>query len=67
MSNFKFVKCTDGKNEVVTNLPCNYVNEALKGGFKVVDPSTWEPFTCSKEEIADLFFNGCIDLIREIK
>lgn len=67
MSNFKFGRCMDGKHEVVTNLPRSDVKLALDSGFQVVDAATWRPINYPENQIADLFFNGVIDLIREVE
>lgn len=62
----KTVKLECKDYEVVTNMPASTVDEALSLGFIPVDASTWRPMPYKKEELADLFFNGCIDLIKKI-
>lgn len=67
MSNtFKVMKLECKDYEVVTNMTSSDVDEALSLGFIPVDVSTWKPVPYKKEELADLFFNGYIDLIKKI-
>ena len=63
---FNTVKLACKDYEVVTNMPSSSVDEVLSLGFIPVDASTWKPVSYKKEELADLFFNGYIDLIKKI-
>ena len=65
-SKLKTMKLECKDYEVVTNMPSSDVDEALGLGFIPVDASTWKPVPYKKEELADLFFNGYIDLIKKI-
>lgn len=65
-SNLKTMRLECRDYEVVTNMPSSTVDEALSLGFIPVDASTWRPISYKKEELADLFFNGYIDLIKKI-
>lgn len=69
MQNFTFVKLNHKDYEVVTNMPRSCVSYALEQRFKVVDTSTWKPVSIQNHNenwIAEMFYNGYIDLIRKV-
>ena len=69
MPNFKFIQLECKDYEVVTNMPRSCVSYALEQGFEVVDASTWKPVSIENHNndwIAEMFYNGSIDLVRKV-